>query len=38
MLLPLVDMFRNREIEFGVNLTNIKTLFETYHVQPVFTV
>ncbi len=25
--LPLVDMFKNREIEFGFNLQNIQALF-----------
>lgn len=32
-LLPLVDMFRNREIEFGFSLQNIKMVFETFDIQ-----
>jgi len=27
--LPLVDAFRNREIEFGFSLQNVRTVFET---------
>ena len=36
--LPLVDAFRNREIEIEISLTNIQTLFETYHIQPAFAI
>lgn len=36
-LLPLVDMFKNREIEFGFSLQNIQTVFETFKIQSVYT-
>lgn len=32
--LPLIDMFRNREIEFGVNLTQVKTLCSSPYEKP----
>lgn len=32
--LPLVDMFKNQEIEFGFSLTNIQTVFQTFQIQP----
>lgn len=32
--LPLVDAFKNREIEFGFSLQNIQTVFETFEIQP----
>lgn len=34
--LPLVNAFKNREIEFGFSLQNIKTLFETFQIQPAY--
>ena len=34
--LPLVDVFRNREIEFGFSLQNIQTVFETLEIQPAY--
>lgn len=34
--LPLIDAFRNKEIEFGFSLQNIQTVFETFQLQPVF--
>lgn len=30
--LPLVNAFRNREIEFGFSLQNIQTVFDTFHL------
>lgn len=33
--LPLVDVFTNREIEFDIQLTQIKTLYETFGI-PMF--
>jgi hypothetical protein len=33
-VLPLVDMFRNREIEFGFSLGNMKTMFERILILP----
>lgn len=35
-MLPLVDMFSNREIEFGFSLQNIQTVFETFDLQPAY--
>ena len=35
-LVPLVDMFSNREIEFGFSLQNIQTVFETFDIQPAY--
>lgn len=32
--LPLVDMFKNQEIEFGFSLANIQTVFQTFEIQP----
>ncbi len=32
-MLPLVNMFRNREIEFGVSLRNIQTLNESFNLS-----
>lgn len=32
--LPLLNMFRNRELEFGFSLQNIKTVFEAFQIQP----
>ncbi len=32
--LPLIDLFRNRKIEFGFSLQNIQTVFETFDIQP----
>lgn len=29
---PLIDMFRNKEIEIDVSLTNIKTVYETFRL------
>ncbi len=34
--LPLVDIFKNRQIEFGFSLQNIKTVFETFQIQPAY--
>lgn len=34
--LPLVNAFKNREIEFGFSLQNIQTVFETLAIQPAF--
>lgn len=34
--LPLVDMFRNREIEFEFSLRNIQTVFETFQIKPAY--
>lgn len=34
-LLPLVDMFRNREIEFGFSLHNIQTVFEAFKLNSI---
>ena len=36
-MLPLVDAFKNREIEFGFSLQNIQTVFETFGIQPAYT-
>lgn len=30
--LPLVNAFKNREIEFGFSLQNIQTVFETFNL------
>lgn len=35
-MLPLVNAFRNREIEFGFSLQNIQTVFETFQIQPAY--
>lgn len=32
-VLPLVNAFKNREIEFGFSLQNIQTVFETFKIQ-----
>jgi len=32
-MLPLIDMFRKREIEIDISLTNIKTLYETFNLS-----
>lgn len=36
VLLSVVDMFRNREIEFGFTLQNIQTVFETLDIKPAY--
>ncbi len=36
MVLPLVNAFKNREIEFGFSLQNIQTVFETFEISPKF--
>jgi len=33
--LPLVNAFKNREIEFGFSLTNIQTVFDAFRLQPI---
>ena len=30
--LPLVDLFRNKEIDFGFSLQNIQTVFESLQI------
>jgi DNA invertase Pin-like site-specific DNA recombinase len=32
-VLPLVNAFKNREIEFGFSLQNIQTVFETFNIR-----
>ena len=34
--LPLVNAFKNREIEFGFSLQNIQTVFDTFGIQPAY--
>jgi len=33
---PLVDIFRNREIEFGFSIKNIQTVFDSFKIQLAF--
>lgn len=35
-VLPLVNIFKNRQIEFGFSFQNIKTVFETFRVTTSF--
>jgi hypothetical protein len=35
-LLPLVDAFRNREIEFSFSLQNIRTVFDAFDIKPAY--
>lgn len=32
--LPLIDIFKKRKVEFGFSLQNIKTVFDTFKLQP----
>lgn len=32
-VLPLVDMFRNRELEFGCNLSSLKVLYSELSIS-----
>lgn len=36
LVLPLVDAFCNRKIEFGFTLQNIQTVFDSFKIQPAF--
>lgn len=36
LMLPLVNVFRNREIEFGFSLGDIKTVFKGFQLRSVY--